>query len=136
MNFSNRMNLWHCHKQELLTLLPPLPPVLSSALVHDIQACTLSLNKDYKTVVEKGEEKNLTDSISSKKESREEFEKEREEAKRRILEENPNIAKDALEFMLSLPEARRIPKVTELETIHATAEQQEEMERLLNKSKN
>jgi hypothetical protein len=28
--------------------------------------------------------------------------KEREEAKRRILE-NPNIAKDALEFILSLP---------------------------------
>ena len=37
-----------------------------------------------------------------------------EEAKRKILEENPDIAKDA-----------------ELETIHATAEQQEEMDRLL-----
>jgi hypothetical protein len=44
-----------------------------------------------------------------------------------ILEENPNIAKDALEFILSLPVERKIPKVTELETIHATAEQQEEM---------
>ena len=34
--------------------------------------------------------------------------------------------------MLSLPIERKIPKVTELETIHATAEQQEEeMERLL-----
>jgi hypothetical protein len=62
----------------------------------------------------------------------------REEAKRRILEENPDISKDALEFILSLPEARKIPKVTELETIHATAEQQqEEMEkRLLKKNNN
>jgi hypothetical protein len=33
--------------------------------------------------------------------------------------------------MLSLPVERKIPKVTELETIHATAEQQQEMERLL-----
>ncbi|MBV9178150.1 MAG: hypothetical protein JO297_14045 [Nitrososphaeraceae archaeon] len=61
-----------------------------------------------------------------------EVEKERQEAKRRILEENPNIPKDALEFVLSLPVERKIPKVTELETIHTTAEQQqEEMERLL-----
>jgi hypothetical protein len=58
---------------------------------------------------------------------------EREETKRRILEENPDISKGTLEFMLSLPEARRIPKVMELETIHATAEQQQEMERLLKK---
>ena len=35
--------------------------------------------------------------------------------------------------MLSLPVERKIPKVTELETIHATAEQQEEMEKLLKK---
>jgi len=35
--------------------------------------------------------------------------------------------------MLSLPVERKIPKVTELEAIHATAEQQEEMERLLKK---
>jgi hypothetical protein len=60
--------------------------------------------------------------------------KEREEAKRRILEENSNISKDALEFVLSLPVERKIPKVTELETIHATAEQQEEMERLVKKN--
>ena len=53
-----------------------------------------------------------------------------EEAKRRILEENLHISKDNLEFVLSLP------VVTELETIHATAEQQEEMERLLKKNKN
>jgi hypothetical protein len=34
--------------------------------------------------------------------------------------------------MITLPKARKIPKVTELETIHATVEQQEEeMERLL-----
>jgi hypothetical protein len=37
----------------------------------------------------------------------------------------------ALEFMLSLPVERKIPKVTELETIHATAEQQQEMEKRL-----
>jgi hypothetical protein len=54
-----------------------------------------------------------------------------EEAKRRILDEDPHIPKDTLEFMLSLPVERKIPKVTELETIHATAEQQEQMERLL-----
>ena len=67
---------------------------------------------------------------SSKKDSREEVE-EREEAKIRILEENPNMPKDTLEFVLSLPVERKIPKVTEQEPIHATAEQQEEMERLL-----
>ena len=50
--------------------------------------------------------------------------KERQEAKRRMLEENPHIPKDELEFMLSLPVERKIPKITELETIHATAEQQ------------
>jgi hypothetical protein len=58
---------------------------------------------------------------------------EREETKRRILKENPNIPKDTLEFMLSLPKERRIPKVTELETVYATAEQQKEMERSLKK---
>ena len=83
-------------------------------------------------VVGKGKEKNLT---SSKKDSRED-DKEREEAKRRILEENPDISKDTLEFMLSLPVERKIPKVTELETIHATAEQQEEMEKRLLKENN
>jgi hypothetical protein len=57
------------------------------------------------------------------------------EDRRRILE-NPHIPKDALEFVLSLPVERKIPKVTELETIHATAEQQEEMERLLLKKNN
>jgi hypothetical protein len=56
-----------------------------------------------------------------------------EEAKRRVLEENPDIPKESLEFILSLPVERKIPKVTELETIHATPEQQEEMERLLKK---
>ena len=76
-----------------------------------------------------------SNNTSSKKDSREEVEKEREEAKRRILEENPDISKDALEFVLSLPFEKKIPKVTELETIHATAEQQEEeMERLLKKN--
>jgi len=42
-----------------------------------------------------------------------------------------HIPKGTLEVVLSLPVERKIPKVTELETIHATAEQQEEMERLL-----
>jgi hypothetical protein len=42
-----------------------------------------------------------------------------------------------LEFMLSLPIERKIPKVTELETVYATAEQQKEMEkRLLKKNNN
>jgi hypothetical protein len=78
----------------------------------------------------------LTSSNSSKKDSIEEVTKEREESKIRILKENPNISKDELEFMLSLPVERKIPKVTELETIHATAEQQQEMEkRLLKKNK-
>jgi hypothetical protein len=34
-----------------------------------------------------------------------------EEAKRRILEENLHITKDSLEFILSLPIERKIPKV-------------------------
>jgi hypothetical protein len=33
---------------------------------------------------------------------------EREEAKRRMLEENPNISKDTLEFILSLPVEKKI----------------------------
>jgi len=66
--------------------------------------------------------------------SREEVVKEREEGKRIILEENPDVSKDTLEFILSLPFEKKIRKVTELETIHATAEQQEEeMERILKK---
>ena len=77
----------------------------------------------------------MTNSDSSEKD-RIEVVKEREEAKRRILEENPHISKDALEFMLSLPVERKIPKVTELETIHATPEQQEEMEKRLLKKNN
>jgi hypothetical protein len=47
----------------------------------------------------------------SKKDSREEIVKEREEAKGRILEEKSQISKDELEFMLSLPVERKIPKV-------------------------
>jgi hypothetical protein len=38
--------------------------------------------------------------------------------------------------MLSLPVEKKIPKVSEKETIHATTEQQEEMEKLLKKNKN
>jgi len=48
-----------------------------------------------------------------------------------MIATNPHISKDILEFMLSLPVERKIPKVTEMETTHATAEQQEEMGRLL-----
>ena len=86
-------------------------------------------------VAGKSEENNLTSSNSSKKD-RIDILKEREEAKKRILDEDPHIPKDTLEFVLSLPVERKIPKVTELETIHATAEQQEEMERLLKKNNN
>jgi hypothetical protein len=49
----------------------------------------------------------------------------------RTTKRNPDTSKDN-RIMLSLPKARKIPKVTEPETIHATVEQQEEeMERLL-----
>jgi hypothetical protein len=58
--------------------------------------------------------------------------KEGEEAKRRIVKENPDISKDEL----SLPIERKVLKVIEPESIHATAEQQEEMERLLLKKNN
>jgi hypothetical protein len=44
------------------------------------------------------------------------------------------MPKKSLGFVLSLPVERKIPKVTELETIHATPEQQEEMEKLLKKN--
>ena len=83
-------------------------------------------------VAGKSEENNLTSSNSSEKD-RIDILKEREEAKRRILDEDLHIPKDTLGFVLSLPIERKIPKVTELETIHATPEQQEEMERLLKK---
>ena len=59
----------------------------------------------------------------------------KEESKRRIFEEYPNISESTLEFVLSLPVERKIPKVSELETVYATKEQQEEMERLLRKNK-
>jgi hypothetical protein len=74
----------------------------------------------------------ISTNSSDKNDSRED--KEREEAKRRILEDNPHIAKDTLEFMLSLPVEKKIPKVTELETVYATAQQQKEMDRLLKKN--
>jgi hypothetical protein len=78
----------------------------------------------------------LTSTNSSSKQDSREVEKEREEAKKKILEENQHISKDALEFVLSLPVERKIPKVSELETVYATAEQQQEMERLLLKKNN
>jgi hypothetical protein len=78
----------------------------------------------------------LTSTNSSSKQDSREVEKEREESKKKILEENPHISKDALEFVLSLPVERKIPKVSELETVYATAEQQQEMERLLLKKNN
>ena len=53
----------------------------------------------------------------------------KEESKRRILKEYPDISESTLEFVLSIPVERKIPKVSELEPIHATKEQQEEMER-------
>ena len=78
----------------------------------------------------------MTSTNNSSKQDSREVEKEREEAKKKILEENPHISKDALEFVLSLPVERKIPKVSELETVYATAEQQQEMERLLLKKNN
>ena len=78
----------------------------------------------------------MTSTNSSSKQDSREVEKEREEAKKKILEENQHISKDALEFVLSLPVERKIPKVSELETVYATAEQQQEMERLLLKKNN
>jgi hypothetical protein len=73
-------------------------------------------------------------SSSSSSKKNKEFEDGHEEAKRRrILEEYPDISKDTLEFVLSLPVERKIPKVNEKETVYASAEQQEEMERLLKK---
>jgi hypothetical protein len=54
----------------------------------------------------------LTSTNSSSKQDSREVEKEREEAKKKILEENPHISKDALEFVLSLPVERKIPKVS------------------------
>jgi hypothetical protein len=80
-------------------------------------------------VESKSEENSLSSSNSSKKDI-----EEREEVRRRILEEYPDMPKENLEFVLSLPAERKIPQVTELETIHATAEQQAEMERLLKKN--
>jgi hypothetical protein len=88
---------------------------------------TINTGKEEEQIPQQqGEENSLQHKFqheeSSKKDSIGEDDKEPEEAKRRILEENPDISKDALEFMLSLPIERKIPKVTELETIHATAE--------------
>jgi hypothetical protein len=70
--------------------------------LHVITAKTRGINGSCKhmIVVGKSEEKSLTSSNSSEKDI-----EEREEAKRRILEENPNISKGTLEFMLSLPVA-------------------------------
>ena len=51
-----------------------------------------------------------------------------------MLEEYLDMPKESLEFVLSLPVERKIPKVTKMETIHTTAKQQEEMERLLKKN--
>jgi hypothetical protein len=71
---------------------------------------------------------------SSGKKDREVDEEREETTKRRILKEYPNISKDTLKFVLSLQVERKILKVSELETVYATAEQQEEMERLLKKN--
>jgi hypothetical protein len=40
-----------------------------------------------------------------------------------ILKEYPDIPKDNLEFVLSLPMEEKIPKISEKETIHTTPEQ-------------
>ena len=78
--------------------------------------------------------KKWREELSSSSKKNKEFENGHEEAKRRrILEEYPDISKDTLEFVLSLPVERKIPKVNKKETEYASAEQQEEMERLLKK---
>jgi hypothetical protein len=59
----------------------------------------------------------------------------REETKRRILEQYPDIPQSTLEFVLSLPVEQKRPKVSDLEIVNATKEQQEDMERLLKKYK-
>ncbi len=59
----------------------------------------------------------------------------KEESKRIILKEYPDISQTTLEFVLSISVELKIPKVSELETVYATKEQQEEMERLLRKNK-
>jgi hypothetical protein len=59
----------------------------------------------------------------------------KEESKRIILKEYPDISQSTLEFVLSIPVELKIPKVSELETVYATKELQEEMERLLRKNK-
>ena len=68
---------------------------------------------------------------SSKKDREVEEEREETTKRRRVLKEYPDISKDTLEFVLSLPIELKIPKISELETVHATAEQQEQMEILL-----
>ena len=60
-------------------------------------------------VAGKSEENNLTSSNSSEK-NRIDILKEREEAKKRILDEDPHIPKDTLEFVLSLPKKEKYPK--------------------------
>jgi hypothetical protein len=55
--------------------------------------------------------------------------------KEEYLKNIQNMPKDTLEFVLSLPVEEKIPKVSEKEAIHATPEQQEEMEKLLKKNK-
>ena len=73
-------------------------------------------------------------SLASSSKKDREVEEEREETTKRRILEYPNISKDTLKFVLSLQVERKILKVSELETIYATAEQQEEMERLLKKN--
>jgi len=58
-----------------------------------------------------------------------------EEAKRRILDQYADISESTMEFVLSLPVERKIPKVSKLESVYASRQQQEEMERLLKKNK-
>jgi hypothetical protein len=58
-----------------------------------------------------------------------------EEVKRRILIQYPNISKHDLEFILSLPIEERRAKVTDPPPVIATKEQQEAMEKSINKNK-
>jgi hypothetical protein len=76
----------------------------------------------------------LASSSKIKDSGRKKQDDEHEESKRRILEECPDISESTLEFVLLLQVEQKKPKVSELETVHATPDQQEEMEKLLKKN--
>jgi hypothetical protein len=75
----------------------------------------------------------LASSSKIKDSNREQVDEREESKRRRILEQCPDISESTLQFVLLLPVEQKIPKVSELETVHATPDQQEEMDKLLKK---